>query len=550
VKLKAVIHKAPVILSGVLIGILMATRAFATIYYVSTSGNNQTGDGSTTRPWATLSFACSRLNAFGDTIHVNAGSYTDNTQCVLARGVKIAGDSRNTVTINTAANPYVLASSGVPTVDGSNEISGITFTGNNTNTAITSAGRNNQKIHDNHFLNCAEGILLYGIMPRYINPADGSETGTAISAGPNKLFSVNPAATDWAIGVEIYNNTAVNSQFKFHTIQGAKIHHNIVNNAAALRNAFGATSYFWSGVQFYNNEWHLFRNDQTNIGLEVWHIDNDSKFYNNIGDGWWSLLTNIGGIDTPYSFEVYDNDISSNVTAGDAHQALEIGYHLSKVRVSGNYFSNTGANKTYNRQIAIHGSGPMSQYTITNNVFYNNDGPAIEIDATNTTPGAIINPANIDNMFIYNNVFDIMQGGASSGVLLSNNGSSGDLDGVFVRNNIFMNVAYGVNFYPAPVTMSGNFYDHNTISNAIGNVNSTGSSTFTIGTTYSFAPGILASGDRWKNYYLPNGPNSNLVDRGTVVGLPYLGAAPDIGPYEYAVLAPPAPPDGLTVIAP
>ena len=143
-----------------------------------------------------------------------------------------------------------------------------------------------------------------------------------------------------------------------------------------------------------------------------------------------------------------------------------------------------------------------------------------------------------------------MEGGASSGLLLSNNGSSGDLDGVFVRNNIFMNVAYGVNFSPTPVTVSGNFYDHNTISNASGNVNSTGSSTFTIGTTYSFAPGIVASGDRWKNYYRPNGSNSNLVDRGTVIGLPYLGAAPDIGPYEYAVLAPPAPPDGLTVIAP
>ena len=73
---------------------------------------------------------------------------------------------------------------------------------------------------------------------------------------------------------------------------------------------------------------------------------------------------------------------------------------------------------------------------------------------------------------------------------------------------------------------------------------------FTVGTNYTLTPEIIGSGSRWKNYYRPNGPNSNLVDRGTVVGLPYLGAAPDIGPYEYAVLAPPAPPDGLTVIAP
>ena len=51
-RLKGFIHKAPVILSAVLIGIFMATRALATIYYVSTSGNNQTGDGSLNHPWA------------------------------------------------------------------------------------------------------------------------------------------------------------------------------------------------------------------------------------------------------------------------------------------------------------------------------------------------------------------------------------------------------------------------------------------------------------------------------------------------------------------
>ena len=105
---------------------------------------------------------------------------------------------------------------------------------------------------------------------------------------------------------------------------------------------------------------------------------------------------------------------------------------------------------------------------------------------------------------------------------------------------------YAVSFYPTPATLSGNYFDHNVLHNMKGGgvatqYDPTGS--FTVGTNYTLTPDILGSGNRWTTYYGPNGPNSNLVDRGTVVGLPYSGTAPDIGPYEYEV--PPAAPTGL-----
>lgn len=516
----------------------------STIYYVSTNGNNQTNDGSLNNPWATLSFTCSHAKAFGDIIHVNAGTYTDNAQCVLAPGVKIQGASSATVTIKSTANPYISAVSAVPTVDGSNEITGIKFIGGGSNGAITSTGRSNQLIHDNVFQNfpIQNGVLVQGKAPVFITTETTLTCHTTASASitqPNALCTVEPDATEWATGVQIYNNTATNTSFIAHTLKGAKIHDNTIDNSANPGvSAFGHTAFFWNGVDFFNNTLHINSNTQTTINLEVWEIQNDTKFHDNVFDGWCSLILNTGGISTPYSFEVYNNDFSSNVTARGIGGALEIGYSVSNVRVSGNFVTNTGRNNTYARAFDLWGSGIINGITCSENVIYNVNGAAIEINSTFVTPGARLHPAHIANVYIYNNAFDTMAHGTSSAILLSNDASSGTLDRVIVKNNIITNVSYGVNFYPRPQTMSGNVYSHNVINMATGDVNSLGIATFTIGTTYNFVPEILASGSRWKSYYAPNGPNSNLVGQGADVGLPYSGAAPDLGP-GYS-LTPPA----------
>ena len=513
-------------------------------YYVSPYGSNHTGNGSLNNPWATLSFTCSHAKARGDIIHISAGTYTDNAQCVLAPGVKIQGASSATATISSTANPYISAVSAVPTVDGSNEITGIKFIGGGSNGAITSTGRSNQLIHDNVFNNfpIQNGVLIQGKAPVFITTETTltcHTTATASITQPNALCAVEPGATEWATGVQIYNNTATNTSFIAHTLKGAKIHDNTIDNSANPGvSAFGHTAFFWNGVDFFNNTLHINRNTQTTINLEVWQIQNDTKFHDNVFDGWCSLILNTGGISTPYSFEVYNNDFSSNVTASGIGGALEIGYSVSNVRVSGNFIANTGGNNTYTRAFELWGSGLIREITYSRNVIYNINGAAIEINSTFVTAGALLHPAHIANVYIYNNAFDTMGHGYSSALLLSNDASSGTLQGVIVENNIITNVSYGVNFYPPPQTMSGNVYSHNVINMAKGNINELGLATFTIGTTYNFVPGILASGDRWKSYYAPSGPNSNLVEQGTNVGLSPGATAPDLGP-GYS-LTPPA----------
>ena len=55
-----------------------------TIYYIDPLGSNYTNNGSIARPWLTLAFACSRAKSSGSTIHVNAGTYLETSQSMLA----------------------------------------------------------------------------------------------------------------------------------------------------------------------------------------------------------------------------------------------------------------------------------------------------------------------------------------------------------------------------------------------------------------------------------------------------------------------------------
>jgi len=283
----------------------------------------------------------------------------------------------------------------------------------------------------------------------------------------------------------------------------------------------------------------------TNIAVEMWHVAADTKFRDNMTNGWISFNFNPYGPTTPYSLEIYNNDLSSDVVSSVIHTAIEVAGWITNVRVYGNYVANIGANKPWDIGVYINGAGTMRNIMIDHNVFYKINSSDVGINSTQPWS----QPMDLDNVYIYNNVFDHGAGNTSVAILLENDGTHGDIDGVFVRNNLFMNMKYGVGFWPQPpVTTSGNFFDHNAVYNMTGYVDSAhDNGSFTVGTNYTLTPEIIGSGSRWKNYYRPNGPNSNLVDRGTAVGLPYLGVAPDIGTYEYAVLAPPS---GLTVTAP
>jgi hypothetical protein len=507
-------------------------------YYISTTGNDTTGDGSVGNPWASLHKACSVVSGVGDIINVAAGSYTDNTAATLAVGVRILGAGKATTSIATSASPYITAASSVPCVDGSNEISGITFNGGGTaGICIRSRGRNNQKIHDCAFTSfTGNGVAIYGKYG-YDDSTGVFDNGACVGGEPTATYCSNghqninvwPGTTDWATGVEVYNNTFTSCKLYPNTIQGALIHDNTIDNSAVALGCLGNTCYFWSGCSVYNNTLTVSSNTQSIIGAEIWGISDDCKFYSNVSNGWFSLLENEAGGESPYSIEVYDNDFRSNATDTNVSQALEICYALDNVRIAGNIFGNTGGNNTYAHAISIHGFLSQANWDISRNIFLDSTGAPIEIDSTLFTG---TRAAAISDIRIYNNVFD--SSGSTNAILIENTSGTGTISGIKVRNNYFNTLTRAVGFSPNPPTgtISGNFYDHNMISaGTTGHVQSGGDSTFTIASNLQANGQFLATGDKWTNWYKPT-PAGNLIDVGVNVGWAYTGTAPDIGAFE------------------
>lgn len=71
----------------------------AATYYISPTGNDNTGTGTITNPWRTLFKATSTVVGAGDIIHVLPGTYTETQTSNLRAGVSIEGEGSAGTTI-------------------------------------------------------------------------------------------------------------------------------------------------------------------------------------------------------------------------------------------------------------------------------------------------------------------------------------------------------------------------------------------------------------------------------------------------------------------
>jgi len=80
---------------------------FATVYEVSTSGNDATGNGSSTSPWRTLKFAVTKVPANkGHIIKLSAGTFVESGQFNVPSGVSIEGSGIGQTIIKAASSFY------------------------------------------------------------------------------------------------------------------------------------------------------------------------------------------------------------------------------------------------------------------------------------------------------------------------------------------------------------------------------------------------------------------------------------------------------------
>lgn len=355
-------------------------------------------------------------------------------------------------------------------------------------------------------------------------------------------YSVYPLSTDLATGVQIYNNTFTDCKLYPHTLDGALIHDNTWT-MSGTRSAVGHTAFWFKGVEFYNNTVTVSAIEYGTIAVEWWMIYGNSKFYNNTTNGWFSLGVNPdmdgtgSGVHTPYAYQVYNNTFTSTLTSS-GFPALEVMSWLQDINIYGNYFTHSGS--AYSSYIAIWGRGQLQNFYIHNNIFYRDPvGPYIELSGNSAN-------SDLDYAYIYNNVFDP---GADSGrwaILVTP--SPGSVNNVIAKNDVFNGNNGGMMAYAGS---TGNVLQYNDCYAPDSGACSGGAGSITSSNNITGVPQWVASGNRPSPYYTIT-TGSNLYNAGVDVGLPYSGAASDIGAYEYVSAAqpdttPPAAPTGLTV---
>ena len=206
--------------------VLTVGVASATDYYVATTGNDTTGDGSIGSPWRTIQHAVNTSSA-GDTIIVRDGTYTENVMVENKQNITIQsenGSENCIVTANETDKPvFYLRRPFFGELTGVN-ISGFTIQNataqDNNNAGILLWAAEHCTISDNIVTNNYRGIKLHDhsnnntIMNNSMLYNNDSGIFIGDDSNNNTLMNNNASFTTNSIGIQIYfadNNTLTNN---------------------------------------------------------------------------------------------------------------------------------------------------------------------------------------------------------------------------------------------------------------------------------------------------------------------------------------------------
>ena len=439
----------------------------ATTYYIDPSGSDS-NNGSSSSPWKTLAYACSKATSSGDIIHVTAGTYSETTQSKLAVGVSIEGDGATSLITSNIATEYmytILLQSGSEGTNGNQHISNLKMSGGlSAFAAIGINARSNVKIYNCTFENFfAQGVMFNG-GTGYLSSAPGTfATGNEFHDNTVTNCARYVAANDngdgcvmigGQSGLLIYNNTITQTGrgaglngycFKYYSEgynKGVKIYNNILTTAPA------------AGPEPSNSWGFIFESHNSLGGMEL---------YGNTCKGAWDLVSSSKGA-YDFAWDIHDNTIGFDSqspaldTEGDVgirfesnfersniyrnhfknlamaiYVSCSTGYTMKDLYIYSNIFENLGTN--------INGKGwalrftpyPMSDLsnTVTNWNIWNN---VIVAGTSHSTAYGIQLPyGNASNFSVRNNTIV----GFSLGPV--QNGTSGTGSNVSIENNIFYN---------------------------------------------------------------------------------------------------------------
>jgi uncharacterized repeat protein (TIGR02059 family) len=459
----------------------------ATTYYIGPSGSDS-NNGSSSSPWKTLAYACSKVTTSGDIIHVNAGSYTETSQCVLATGVSIegVGDASHIIFSYNSIYPEYAAiqlHSGSAGTNGNQTISYLKLDGNNytSSVCISVTKRSNVTIDHCTIVNfLMAGICFRGDCVKASGFTPG-ETGT-----PPSVYEHNNTVSFCTIdNCAAYSSNVglihIDSQTEI-TIHDCTLTQNSrPGNDGDIIDGWGG---YFKGLDYYNNVSRKpvasSTKDVWNFHFEVGTTQGGNNIHNNqfLGGGIAldiAATVNVKGAYN-YSWWIHDNHFEADRRVAStevwhASDAILLESSCQDYIINNNYIKNFAYGL---RQIANYDGYKQTNgsiyYNIFENIGFTDSQWAFVIWAGSNAEGT---NAVVSNLSYYNNVFkcngaeacfgflttagsakisnikiknNIIQDIGSYGWMYVHSGS-GSIDNVDIQNNIVNNVTKGTSIY-------------------------------------------------------------------------------------------------------
>lgn len=525
-------------------------------YYIDTTGNDSTGNGSIATPWKSLRKATETVTSAGNTIHVNPGTYTETLASSLRAGVSLEGDNADTTIIKstlTGSFSTFLELSSAQDTNGNQHISGITFDGNYVNDStyktwigIWVTGRSNVEIHDCKVINWKDrGVIFKGVSATDPNADPGHHaTGNKFynniilnSAENVGSYGAGCLNIGGQLGMEIYGNTIIQNQrpnfkngwpIKYWDngwLKGVKIYNNTLVKAPYQGSYPGENGDFDFCIELFNI-----------TGLQI---------YGNTIQGAIDLNYNYKTT-YDYSVWIHDNVLNHATQNTKVEGSVILEFRTESAIIERNIFNNKTSGVSFNTRGPSNTGGydprvpaPTGGYSgvvdcvIQNNVFSNlYQGTGIG----NRFAVGVISEGTDDpyirNLYIYNNVMITKSGNPITTAIDLSSQPSGSCIGLYIKNNAVQGFTgswlQGSNSHTNITTAE--ITNNDLYQNGNGNLptypagNPSG---YTYASNLSVAPQFVGASD----FHLQS--TSPLINAGVNVGIAYSGSAPDIGYAEY-----------------
>jgi len=438
------------------------------IFYISPTGNDA-NNGSQASPWKTLFKATSTVTTAGDTIFVNAGTYTETQQSDLRVGVNLEGADRATTIIKSSKSgdwSCLLNIESSSVTNGNQTIKNITFDGQyvsesnyKTWIGLWCTLRSNVTIQNCEIKNFYDrGVIFNG----------NGDNSSNIPIDPG-IYTVNNKVINC-----IFNNTARNSpgyiagQLNIGGQKDMEISGNtmIQNQRPAGKN--GELIKLWGcgynlGCKIINNTLKRMNfssgdyngSGDWNFAIELFN-SSGLEIAGNTIQGSIDLNYNRKGI-YPYSVWIHDNVCDHNPINTNEENGIVFEFETQDVIVENNKFLNQAIGITFNMRTPSNNGGynnpmPVGGYSAVRNVIIRNNlfanlysaysyGNCCGSSGIQFYTEGDTKDAYVRNLLIENNTFVNRVGNESNNGLDFThfiNGTSPRADGITISKNIFV----------------------------------------------------------------------------------------------------------------